>query len=65
MVYYYRVSILLALTYLTVSVLPNRRRIRRHGKPQYIRDGTGVGLGDCTNNEKEKTFQYMDDDGTL
>ncbi|KAJ3545491.1 hypothetical protein NM208_g2480 [Fusarium decemcellulare] len=55
----YCVSILLALTYLAVAVMQNRRRDRRYGKPQEVREGTADGLDDRTDNEQKECFRYM------
>jgi hypothetical protein len=50
--------ILLALTYLAVSVFENRGRDRAYGKPGSIREGTGEGLGDITDRQQRESFRY-------
>jgi hypothetical protein len=53
------VCILLAFTYLAVSVFENRRRDRTYGKPEAVREGTGEGLGDLTDKQQKESFRYM------
>lgn len=54
----YCACILLALTYLGVSVVENRKRDRRYGKPEIVREGTGDGLADATDKEQKESFRY-------
>lgn len=52
-------SILIALTYLGVSVVQNRSRDRAYGKPERVQEGTGEGLvGDLTDKEQKESFRY-------
>lgn len=54
------VGIILALTYLAVSVVQNRSRDRKYGKPERVQEGTGEGLvGDFTDKEQKESFRYM------
>lgn len=55
----YCASILLALTYLGVSTMENRKRDRLYGKPEHIREGSGEGLLDLTDKEQKESFRYM------
>lgn len=54
----YCACILLALTYLAVATLENRRRDRAFGKPEGVREGTGEGLIDLTDREQKESFRY-------
>ncbi|SPO01042.1 related to allantoate permease [Cephalotrichum gorgonifer] len=53
------ISILLALAYLGVSVVQNRRRDRLYGKPEQVQEGTGEGLvGDLSDRDQKESFRY-------
>lgn len=54
----YCICILLALSYLAVCVIQNRKRDRLYGKPEVIREGTGEGLGDVTDTQQKESFRY-------
>lgn len=54
----YCACILLALSYLGVAIVQNRKRDRRYGKPENVREGTGDGLGDATDKEQKESFRY-------
>ncbi|KAL6855502.1 hypothetical protein ACO1O0_006651 [Amphichorda felina] len=56
----YCASILLALAYLGVTLVQNRRRDRLYGRPEDVREGTGEGLvGDRTDKEQKESFRYV------
>lgn len=56
----YCASILLALAYLGVALVQNRRRDRLYGRPEDVREGTGEGLvGDRTDKEQKESFRYV------
>lgn len=55
----YCASIILALTYLGVALMENRKRDRLYGKPEHVDAGAGEGLGDVTDKEQKESFRYM------
>lgn len=54
----YCASILIALTYLAVCVVENKRRDRHFGKPAHVQEGTGEGFADLSDKQQEESFRY-------